>query len=60
MESLAQSKGYSEICVYIEDGTANIMVRKENFGDDDVVKLTEMATDTLNISANHIKIVEVR
>ena len=60
MESLAQSKGYSEICVYIEDGTANIMVRKENFGDDDIVKLTEMATDTLNISANHIKIVEVR
>lgn len=60
MESLAQSKGYSEICVYVDEGMANIMVRKPDFGDEDVVKLTEMATETLNISANNIKIVEVR
>ncbi len=60
IESLAQSKGYSEICVYVDEGMANIMVRKPDFGDEDVVKLTEMATETLNISANNIKIVEVR
>ena len=60
MESIAQSKGYAEICVYLEDGTANIMVRKTNFGEADVVKLTEIATETLNISSNNIKIVEVR
>ena len=60
MESVAQSKGYAEICVYLEDGIANIMVRKTNFGEADVVKLTEIATETLNISSNNIKIVEVR
>ncbi len=60
MESIAQSKGYAEICVYLEDGIANIMVRKTNFGEADVVKLTEIATETLNISSNNIKIVEVR
>ena len=60
MESLAQSKGYNEICVSMDEGTANIMVRKADFGEEDIVKLTEMATETLNISANNIKIVEVR
>lgn len=60
MESLAQSKGYSEICVYVDEGAANIMVRKEGLNREDIVKLTEMATETLNISANNIKIVEVR
>ena len=60
MESLAQSKGYNEICVFMDEGTANIMVRKADFGEEDIVKLTEMATETLNISANNIKIVEVR
>lgn len=60
MESIAQSKGYSQICVCLEDGTANIMVKKDNFNDDDVVKLTEIATETLNISSNNVKIVEVQ
>lgn len=60
MESLAMAKGYGEICVYMEDGVANIMVRKADFGDNDVVVLTEMATESLKLSANNIKIVEVR
>ena len=60
MESIAQSKGYAEICVYLEDNSANIMVRKEGFCEEDVVKLTDIATETLNLSANKIKIVEVK
>lgn len=60
MESLAQSKGYNEICVFVDEGTANIMVRKDGLNEEDIVKLTEMATETLNISANNIKIVEVK
>ena len=36
------------------------MVKKDNFNDDDVVKLTEIATETLNISSNNVKIVEVQ
>lgn len=60
MESIAQSKGYAEICVYLEENSANIMVRKEGFSEEDVVKLTDIATETLNLSANNIKIVEVK
>ena len=56
----AQSKGYSEICVYVDGSEANIMVRKDGFSDEDVVKLTSIATEQLKISAQNIKIVEVK
>ncbi len=60
IESIANSKGYNEICVYVDDADVNVMVRKENFGDEDVVKLTEIVTDELKISAQNVKIVEVK
>lgn len=60
IESIAQSKGYSEICVYVDEDKANIMVRKSDFSDEDVVKLTEIATDNLKISSKNVKIVEVK
>lgn len=60
IESIAQSKGYSEICVYVDDSEANIMVRKDGFSDEDVVKLTSIATEQLKISAQNVKIVEVK
>ena len=36
------------------------MVRKDGFSDEDVVKLTSIATEQLKISAQNIKIVEVK
>lgn len=60
IESIAQSKGYSEICVYVDDNEVNVMVRKDGFNDADVLKLTEIATDQLKISAQNVKIVEVK
>lgn len=60
IESIAQSKGYAEICVYIDDDKADISVRKSDFSEADVVKLTEIATDNLKISSKNIKIVEVK
>ena len=60
IEGIAQSKGYNEICVYVDEGDANVMVRKSGFGDEDVTKLTEIVTDKLKISAQNVKIVEVR
>ena len=60
IESIANSKGYNEICVYVDDADVNVMVRKENFGDEDVVKLTEIVTDELKISAQNVKLVEVK
>ena len=60
IEGIARSKGYSEICVYVDAGDANVMVRKNDFDDDDVLKLTEIVTDKLKISAQNVKIVEVK
>lgn len=60
IESIAQSKGYSEICVFVDDGNANVMVRKDGFNDSDVTKLTSIVTDQLKISAQNVKIVEVK
>lgn len=60
IESIAQSKGYNEICVYVDDNEANVMVRKNGFNDDDAVKLTAIVTEQLKISAQNVKIVEVK
>jgi len=60
IESIAQSKGYSEICVYVDENEANVMVRKDGFGDEDAVKLTAIVTEQLKISAQNVKIVEVK
>ena len=60
VESVAQSKGYADLCVMYEDGAATVMVKKTDFSEVDVVKLTEICTSSLGISANNIKIVEVQ
>ncbi len=60
IESIAQSKGYNEICVYVDDTEADVMVRKDGFGDEDVVKLTDIVTEQLKNSAQNVKIVEVK
>lgn len=60
IESIAQSKGYSEICVYIDEDGVNMAVRKDGFSDEDVVRLTDIAAEQLRISAKNIKIVEVK
>ena len=60
IESVAQSKGYAEICVYIEDDTANVSVRKDGFSQDDVAVLTDIVTDQTNLSAQNIRIIEVK
>jgi stage III sporulation protein AH len=60
IESIAQSKGYSEICAYVDEDGVNIMVRKSGFSDEDVVRLTDIAVSELNISAKDVKIIEVR
>lgn len=60
IESLAMSKGYAEVCAYVNEGMARIMVRHDNFSEADVVKITDIATEILNLSANCVKIVEVK
>ena len=59
IESIAQSKGYSEICAVVSGDSVNIMVRKKGFDEQDVAKLTEIATEQTKISSNNVKVVEV-
>ncbi len=60
IESIAQSKGYAEICVYIEDDTANVSVRKDGFSQDDVAVLTDIITGQTDLGAQNIRIIEVK
>ncbi|MCH5211203.1 MAG: SpoIIIAH-like family protein [Oscillospiraceae bacterium] len=60
IEDIAASKGYGEICVYVDDSDVNVMVRKENFDNEDVIRLTAIVTEQLKISAQNVKIVEVK
>lgn len=60
IESVAQSKGYAEICVYIEDNTANVSVRKDGFKQEDVAVLTEIVTSQTDLGAQNIRIIEVK
>lgn len=60
IENIAKAKGYQEISVYIDTETVDIVVRKENFSDNDVVILKEIATEQLKISSKNIKIVEIK
>ena len=59
IESIAQSKGYNEICIYIHDGGAVATVRKEGFNSDDALKITELIQEQTGIQANKIKVVNV-
>ncbi len=60
IESIAQSKGYAEICVYIDDSIANVSVRKQDFNENDVTVLSELVNSQTDIGVNNIRIIEVK
>lgn len=59
-ENIAKAKGYYNICVFVNEDSANITVKHENFSEADAVKLREIAQEQLKISANQIKVVEIK
>ena len=60
IENIAKAKGYHNICVFMNEDTLNITVKKENFSESDAVKLREIAQEQIKISANNIKVVEIK
>lgn len=60
IENAAKAKGYNEISVYIDSGSVDIMVKKDNFSDEDVIKLKDIASSQLSIDPSAVKIVEVK
>lgn len=60
IENAAKAKGYNEISVYIDGESVDIMVKKKDFSDEDVVKLKDIASSQLSIDPSAVKIVEVK
>ncbi len=60
VENIAKAKGYHNICVFVNEDTVNITVKQDNFSEADVIKLREIAQEQIKISANKIKVVEIK
>lgn len=60
IENIAKAKGFSEIAVYIDGEAVDMLVKKADLSENDVVKLKEIASEQLNIGAKDIKIVQVQ
>lgn len=60
IESVAQAKGFSDICAYINEGAATVTVRSSNMSQEDIAKLKDVVTSSADISADKIRIIEVK
>ena len=60
IENMAKAKGYAQISVYIDEGTANVAVKKEGLSENDIAKIQEIVVSQVNISAQNVKIIEVK
>lgn len=60
VENMAKAKGYSQISVYINDGTANIAVKKDGLNENDIAKIQEIVVSQVKFSAENVKIIEVK
>lgn len=59
-ENIARAKGYGEVCVFLNEDIVNITVKKDGFSEADAAKLKEIAQEQMKISANKIKVVEIK
>ena len=60
VENIAKAKGYSEIAVYIDGSAVDMIVKKDDLSEEDIVKLKDIAAEQLGIGAKDIKIVQVK
>ena len=60
IENIVKAKGYANATVYIDGGKVEMVVQKDGFTDADAAKLSEIATEQLDISPANVKIVPVK
>lgn len=60
IESIAKAKGFPDLCAYVNDSTAAITVRSDGLTEDQIVKLKDIVTSGSDISADRIKIIQVK
>ena len=58
IENIAGAKGYSEISVYIDGESVDVIVKKADFSEKDVVVIKQIISEQLGIGADSIRIVE--
>lgn len=60
IENTIRAKGYENCCVHIDGQNVSILVKKDGLSDQDAVKLSEIATNTLGINRSNVKIIPVK
>ena len=58
IENIAKAKGYNEISVYIDGASVDVVIKKQDFGENDVKVLKQIITEQLSIGADGIKIIQ--
>lgn len=60
IEGVAKSKGYNELVVYLNEGSAIVTVRSGALAENDVKVISEIVMETAGVSMDKIKIIEVK
>ncbi len=60
IENIIKAKGYENASCYIDGANVEILVKKDGITDEDVQKLSEIATSQLGIAASGVKIIPVK
>ena len=60
IESIAEAKGFPDVCVYINEEAAVVTVKTDGLDQTKTTTICEIVTETANISMDRIKIVEVK
>lgn len=60
VESVAQAKGFNDVCVYINEGSAIMTVRCDGLDEVKTKTLCEIVMETAGIGMENIKIIEVK
>ncbi len=60
VEGVAQSKGFNDVCVYINENSAIVTVRCDGLDEGKTKTLCEIVMETAGIGMENIKIIEVK
>lgn len=60
IESVANAKGFTQICAYINEGAAVVTVKSEGLDQNQIAKICEIVTEASGIGTDKIKIIEVK
>lgn len=60
IENLLKAKGFSDVIVYITDDTVSVTVKTEGLTTADTAKIYDIVVSETGISAEKIKIIEIK